>query len=233
MKLVLQEILDWSEVWAPLIPLTILLIKPGSVNWIKPLRLYLLFAFFIDLTGNLIWKRMDLHLESWMQEHIHFLYNRDGSFSNTLLYNIHSLLRFLLFAWFFHYQGNIFRKINWLIPTAFLAMSGFVFFFFKDIRDFSSLLLATEAAILLLYCLLYYLTMLRDEHSSIKRSPAFWAVTGLSIYVVINFPIFLFYTVLAQQAEKFAVNIWDIHNISYLVLCLFIAKSFYAANQQY
>ncbi len=230
MKNILQEILDWSEVWAPLITLFILVYRKPREVWIRPLKYYLCLAFVINLLGNVIWKRMHLGIDDWMQGNLASLYNADGSFSNTILYNIHCILRFLLFTWFFYYMGKIFRKINLVVPPLFLIMSAITFIFYKDIRDFSSLLLATEAAILLLYCLIYYLVMLRDEESNIKNLPSFWTVTGLSIYVVINFPIFLFYTVLAKQAENFAIDIWDVHNISYIIFCIFLAKSFYAAK---
>lgn len=229
----LQELLDWSEVWALLIPIIALLKLKPHVNWLKPVRVYLFLAFLINLIANILWKRIRLDIEGWMQSNLSFFYNTDGSLNNTILYNFHSISRFILFAWFFSYLGSQFKKLNSIIPLLFLFTVGFVFIFYKDIREFSSFLLATEAALLLVYCLVYYFLILRDETSNIKQLPPFWVVTGLSIYVVINFPIFLFYTLLATQSEKFAVNIWDIHNISYVIFCLLITKSFYAAKQQY
>jgi len=231
MKDILQQILDWAEVWALLIPITVFIIRKPKEKWIRPLKYYLLTALVINFTGDVIWKRMRLGIGDWMQKNLSTLYDANGDFSNVILYNIHSILRFVFFAWLFHYLGKMFRKVNLMIPALFLIMCAITFIFYKDIRDFSSLLLGTEAALLLIYCLLYYLNILRDEESNIKRLPTFWAVTGLSIYVVINFPIFLFYTVLAKQSENFAINIWDVHNISYIILCLLISKSLYAAKQ--
>lgn len=230
MKDILQQILDWSEVWALLIPIIIFIHGKRREKWILPLKYYLLAALVINLAANIIWKRLRLNIDGWMQENIYFFYNEDGSLNNTVLYNIHSILRFIFFAWFFYYLGKIFRTVNRVIPPLFFLMSAITFVFYKDIRDFSSLLLGTEAALLLIYCLLYYFNILRDEDSNIKRLPSFWAVTGLSIYVVINFPIFLFYTVLSRQSENFAVDIWDVHNISFILLCIFISKSVYAAK---
>lgn len=227
----LQIVIDWAEVWALLIPLLVYYVYKPKAAWAKPLKLYLLIALLINFTGNLIWYRLRLGIGDWMYSNFSYFYNNKDEFDNTLLYNLHSLIRFLFFAWFFNYLSITFRKLNSVIPAMFLLMVFITFTFYKDIRQFSSLLLGTEAALLLVYCLVYYLLLLKDEDSSIKKSPQFWTVTGLSIYVVINFPIFLFYNVLSKQAENFAINIWDIHNISYLVLCLFIAKSFYADKQ--
>lgn len=227
----LQIIIDWAEVWALLIPLLVYYLYKPKVAWTKPLKLYLMIAFLINLTGNLIWYRLKLGIGDWIYSNFSYFYNSDGAFDNTILYNLHSVIRFLFFVAFFNYLNKVFKKLNLVIPAMFLLMFFTTFVFYKDIREFSSFLLGTEAALLLVYCLTYYLLLLKDEESSIKKSPHFWTVTGLSIYVVINFPIFLFYNVLAKQAENFAVNIWDIHNISYLTLCLFITKSFYAAKQ--
>lgn len=233
MKNIVQEIVDWSEVWALLIPIFILLVRKPKGRWVRPLKYYLLLALVINLTGNILWKRRVLGIEEWMQEHVASLFNADGSLNNTIFYNLHSIFRFMLFAWFFHYMGKTFRRLNTIMPAFALLLALVLFTLYKDIRDFNSLLLASEAAVLLFYCLLYYFLILRDEESNIRRLPPFWAVTGLSIYVVINFPIFLFYTVLAEQSEKFAINIWDVHNLSYILFSLFIAKSFYAASIKY
>ncbi len=230
MKDILQEILDWSEAWAPLIPLLVFWIKKPREAWIRPLVIYLVIAFLLNLIATIIWKRMHMGLEGWMQQNLGVFYNADGSLNNTIFYNLHSISRFLLFAWFFHYMGKQFRKINKVLPPLVILLGLIYFIFYDDIRDFSSVLFSTEAALLLFYGLFYYLILLRDEQSHIKRQPSFWIVTGLSIYVVINFPIFLFYSVLEEQADKFAVDIWDLHNISYIVFCLLIAKSFYAAK---
>jgi hypothetical protein len=39
-------ILDWSEVWALLIPLAILLFYRNKTAYLKPVRIYIIVAFF-------------------------------------------------------------------------------------------------------------------------------------------------------------------------------------------
>ena len=51
----LKDILDWSEVWAPLIPLTILLIRKNQPSYLKPVIYYVIFALVINTIGNIIW----------------------------------------------------------------------------------------------------------------------------------------------------------------------------------
>ncbi len=59
-------------------------------------------------------------------------------------------------------------------------------------KSFTSLhinsnLITAESYLLLLYCLVYYLSKLKDAGIVFKSEPDFWIVTGLAIYVVINF----------------------------------------------
>ena len=65
-----------------------------------------------------------------------------------------------------------------------------------------------------------------------KKDPAFWLITGISIYTVISFPLFLFYSVLSVKFKHFAVGIWDLHNFAYCLLSIFIARYFYAVSHQ-
>ena len=86
-------------------------------------------------------------------------------------------------------------------------------------------LFTIEAYFLLIYCLLYYLSQLRDETEDFRQNKEFWIVTGLSIYVVINFFMFLFYVPMIQQNELLAEKMWSVHNMAYILLCLFITKA--------
>jgi len=230
-----QEILDWSEAWAPLIALLAAIIYKPKQKWSKPILLFLVLAFLVNLTSDVMWKRYHLGIADWMRENFTSFYDnptpgKDEALSNQVLYNIHSILRFIFFAWFFHYLARIFRLMNLVLVPLFLASMFVVFYFYKDIRELSSLLMATDSAILLLYCMVYYFLLIRDDSGITTSRPHFWAVLGLSIYVVLNFPIFLFYTVVSERAEDFAINIWDLHNISYIIFCIFLAKAFHAAR---
>ena len=76
--------------------------------------------------------------------------------------------------------------------------------------------------------MLYYLAELKDEND-LFNSPHFWVVTGLSIYVVVNFFVFLFYGPMLNVDIHLAVNIWNVHNIAFIIFCFFIGKAFYGS----
>ncbi|MFL5740111.1 MAG: hypothetical protein ACJ75B_07830 [Flavisolibacter sp.] len=220
---ILKFILDWSEVWALLIPMVILMTRPRQPFYLRSVVIYVIVAFFLDLSIDVIgYFHRRLHFPAWLQ-------------SNNYLYNVHSILRFSCFTVFFDRTDARFKKLRQWISWAALIILLVNFSFFEGFvqeRTFSSRLLTLEAGILMFYCLQYYLSRLREEPDLVKRNPEFWVVTGLSIYVVINFFIFLFYTTIVDTYKRFTQDIWDVHNIAYIVFCLFLAKAFYDASRR-
>ncbi len=223
---ILRAIFDWSEVWALLIPLAFILTRKNPPAYLKPVRMYVWIAFVLNIGAIVIWYRNRLGLTDLPQ----FLR------SNNFLYNIHSVIRLLLFSWFFILLNQRFmHRVKAVLPFLFILLLLINFIFFEDFFNYamlSSRLLATEAAILLFYCLQYYIYLtIDDKGTALEKQPGFWVVTGLSIYVAANFFIFLFYTYLLKQKLKvFAVNIWDVHNIVFIVLCICIAINFRKKN---
>lgn len=224
--------LDWSEVWSLLIPLTILWIKRPKAGWVKPITFYLIVALLFNFCADFVWKSPLFHTDTWIHENFPFLWDENyNQLSNNIFYNLHSISRLLLFAWFFNSLGNPFKKVNRVVPWAFLLFVTVNFIFFKNIRDFSSRELALEAAILLFYCFLYFYQANVDEKITAPASqPHFWVVSGLVIYTAVNFLIFLFYSYLMTEFVEYSVFIWNVHNISYIVLNIFISVALYRAR---
>lgn len=230
MNSILQKILDWSEVWALLIPLAILLWKSPKAAYLKPVKLYIFIFLLINLGIDLI---AEFKLK-WGLTPEDFLWN------NNFLYNIGSIIRLLLFSWFFILLNQRFmHRVKWILPFAFMAFVIINFTFFEklipqgDYEAFSSRLLATEAALLLFLCLQYFIYLIiEDKHTHLKRALGFWIVTGLSIYVGANFFIYLFYEYLIHKTMNFAINIWDVHNIVFIIFCIFIAIQLYMENKK-
>lgn len=88
-----------------------------------------------------------------------------------------------------------------------------------------------EAYLLLIYCMIYYLEALKDDQKNLFLETDFWVVTGLSIYVVVNFFVFLFYQPMIDVDVKLAINIWNVHNIAFIIFCLLITKAIYASSR--
>lgn len=215
----LQHLLNWSEVWAILIPLLILLVlKKQQPKYLLPVILYLWIAFFLNLLADSI-ADFKKYFPDFLQ-------------SNNPLYNIHSIIRFTCFSYYFIIVDRtstvIFKKIV-LITMVIFVLINFIFFeHFFNFFMLSGSLLTVEAFLLLIYCLNYYLTQLNIEVENIATGKNFWIVTGLGIYVVVNFFLFLFYVPMIKENPKLASQMWNVHNVAYIIFCTLIAKSFYA-----
>lgn len=219
----LKEILDWSEVWALLIPLAVLIWKRKIPKAAMPLVLYASIALVLNICQDVIWKN-----------HLVFFYSSKPG-DNIIFYHIHSIIRLLLFSWFFvQLQQPFLHKTKRVVPFVFIIIVLINYVFFESIfTRFNSSMLGLEALVILFYCMVYFLNLLIEEEAvSYKKNATFWMVTGISIYVVINFPIFIFYKSFSDTALKFAVGIWDLHNITYIMLCIFMAKYFYNVSNE-
>lgn len=227
---ILKEILDWSEVWALLIPLAILVLKKNKLPfYLKPVQVYIYVALVLNIIIDLISK----YKIKWG------LGPEDLLWNNNFLYNIQSVLRLFLFAWFFILLRQRFmNRIKAFLPFLFLIFLLVNFFAYEKFiprgnnESFSSRLLATESALLLFYCLQYFIFLvIEDKATPLSRRPGFWVVAGLSVYVAVSFFIFLFYDYLVKVTWDFAVGIWDVHNIVFIILCICLAKQFSLKNE--
>ncbi|TMI94963.1 MAG: hypothetical protein E6H08_07680 [Bacteroidetes bacterium] len=228
---ILEGVLDWSEVWATLIPLIVYIwIKPKAI-WTRPLLIYLLIALLLGVVVDITWKSKELGIKDWVERTLWWLYR--GKILYTLIfYNINSFLRLLLLTWFFYKVNPLYKKTYLIITSLFLTGVIINFGFFENIvLSFSSRLFTIEAAIILFYCLLYYYTVnMNDEIKSPLALPPFWIVMGLTLYTSVNFLIFLFYNYLINAERTYAMSIWNVHNLIYIVLMIFIAIGFKKAK---
>jgi len=215
-----MTILNWSEVWALLIPLFVLSIRGSQPKYLQPVIVYLWFALMINLIGDIIGD-FKTYLPNWLQ-------------SNNVLYNIHSIFRFTCFcSFFFLLPQASFQILKKALPVVFVIFITINFTVKDDFFNpahLSGNLLAGEAYLLLIYCMTYYLAQLKEDKKVFTRGKEFWVVTGLSIYVVTNFFVFLFYVPMIRDNPVVAVNMWSIHNVAYILLCISVARSFYVVS---
>lgn len=209
--------LNWSEVWALLVPLVVLLFRHQQPAGLKPVIIYLWLGLFINLAIDII---MVLRI-----------YYHKEQLTNNPLYNLHAVVRFICFSFYFiQLPQASFIKFKKILAGASVLFLFVNFIFFEDFFNYDSFsgnLHALEAYLLLVYCMLYYLSELKDDSKNLFNGPDFWVVTGLSIYVVVNFFVFLFYLPMIDVDVDLAVNIWNVHNIAFIIFCLFITKAFY------
>lgn len=214
----IRVIFDWSEMWALLIPLFQLSIRPKQPAFLTPVIIYLCAALLLNLSVDILAGYNHYH-------------RGPDSISNNPLYNIHSLVRFTCFSYFFiRLPQSFYNKIKKLLPVVFIVFFIIDFGFFEDFfypLHLSGNLFSAEAFLLLVYCMLFYLSKLKDEVEALSGGKDFWVVTGLSIYVVTNFFVFLFYVPMIKENPHLANNMWDVNNAAYIILCIFITKAFY------
>lgn len=216
-----QIALDWSEVWALLIPLCVLLFQRNQPEAMRPVIIYLFLALFVNTVIDVMYLVMK-YLPTWLR-------------SNNPLYNVHSIIRFACFSLYFVSLPNAsfrkMKKVLALLLVIFIIINFTFFERFFNFDSFSGNLLSAEAYLLLIFCLLYYLSELKDDENDLFDSPHFWVVTGLSIYVVVNFFVFLFYMPMIKVDVPLAINIWNVHNVAFIIFCLFISKAFYGTTR--
>ncbi len=215
--------LAWAEAWALLIPIFVLWKNRKQPSFLKPVIVYVLVAFPINLLGDIIGD-FKHHLPDtyWLQK-------------NLYLYNIHSIIRFICFSYFFiglkqAYYNNL-KKIIFFVYLGFLFADLTFSEYFFDVSSIAGNLFTGEAFFLLVYCLLYYLSKLKSDNDDLMSGADIYVVTGLSIFVVVNFFVYLFYDSMLAEDSDIADNMWSVHNVAYIILCLFIAKAFSAVKK--
>ncbi len=216
---VFRSIFDWSEVWALFLPLAILFKYKPKKDWVKPVIIYLFIALVLNIVIDFMWY---VNKNNWFD-------SRPGDrWNNNILYNLQSVNRLFLFSWFFSTLGDHFKKITRLLPAIFLISSLIYFSFFNSFLVISSYLMAMEAGFLLIYCLWFTYTLIKEDqlHSIISHN-CYWVIGGLTIYTSVSFFIFLFYNYLMNHYKEYSVSLWDIHNVLFMILCVSISIAFY------
>jgi hypothetical protein len=216
-----KEIFDWSEAWAPLIPLIVLFFFKKQPAYFKPVIVYLLIAFFLNLICDLLWKQNKLGISF-------------TTYNNNPFYNLHSILRLLCFSLFFiKLKQPFLNGVKKLLPALFIIFIIINFITWENffLEKISATVHTLEAGILLFYCLQYFLFLQKVEQSSYLKLPHFWVVVGLSIFVAASFPIYLFYDRAIYTDLPFTITIWQVQKAVFLILCIFISKAFYVSNR--
>lgn len=216
----LKYLSDWSEVWILIFPFIGFLSKRNQPAFMKPVFVYLWIAFLCNIICDGMWLVLDYIPKEFR--------------SNTVFYNIHSLSRFTCFAAFFLQLKQ--KDYQWLQKILIILFSIITLFYFSFIDSFfnknyiSSDMMSGESFFLLFFCMLYYLSILKSDIQQFSQRKDFWIITGISIFSVINFFIFLFYQPLLIENRNLAEQIWTLHNIAFIIFIIFITKAIYVPH---
>jgi len=212
-------ILRWAEVWALFIPLLVFLTHRKGSSSLFPIQFYLFLGLALNIMITLI-------------SNVPFFHEKWGS--NHIYYNLHSIVKVAVFGWFIArnlpaFSSNI-TKLIFIFYGIFIVWN---FYSFQSINELSSRVLTIESIILLFLSITWYLYDLQgDQKDGNHKEAIFIAIAGLCIYEAISFFIFLFYNTLIISSVRFATNIWKVHDIGFIILCLFLVKAFYKVRKR-
>ena len=215
----LNTIINWSEAWALLIPLTIILLYRPKGLGIQSLILYVTIAFVLNTIATIM-VQFYFSMPAWLK-------------NNNILYNIHSLIRVILFSWYLtkirRYRFPLIQKI--LLGT-YLVFVLVNFIFLESPLFISSRLFAAESIVLLSLCLLFFFRSMQDDSEvNWLKHPAFLVCTGICLYEATSFFIFLFFYPLVEKNPEFGDLTMSIHNVMYVILCIILALSLYKSEK--
>ena len=210
--------------WALLIPLAVIWkYKPGG-KVVRPLILYVIIAFFLNLIATIM--AQSASLPGWLK-------------NNNVLYNIHSVTRVVLFSWYvLSVRRSLFPLNLKTLLIVYLAGVIINFLFLETPFYLSSRLFSAESIILLIICLFYYLRSIQDDSSTNwLRHSSFLVCTGICVYEALTFFIFLFFYPLhnrdsAYWDPSFAIATMRIYTVIYVLLCLLLALGLYKSRKE-
>src|SRR5579875_2654142 len=143
MRYMLNSILAWSEIWAPLMPLICIGLYRYKQPYLQPIAIYVILSLVLNIAANMIAKQKMLGFN--------LLWH-----NNIFIYNLHSVVRAFLFGWFFLELKQKFQNgIRLLLIILFLLFVLINFLFFEPFGGnlISSRLHATESGLLLFFCI--------------------------------------------------------------------------------
>jgi len=215
---ILRGIYDWAEVWALLIPLSILIIRKPKADWVEPIKWYLIIALLLNIAIDFMWYVNKYYL--WRD------WGYKKSWNNNIIYNTQSIVRLFCFTWFFMRVRKQDKRFIQILQAIFILAT--IFFLYHRLTYINSYVLASEAGLLLTCCLWFTVNMIwQDSLEAPGSQPSNWIVGGLTLYTSVNFFIFLFYSYLMEYYKTYSVTLWDVHNSLFILLCLSISIALY------
>lgn len=216
----LEFLRDWSEVWAFLIPLAVIIIYKPKGKKILPLIIYVILGFILNFLAIFMIQYYTL-MPSWVNN------------NNNILYNLHSFARVIFFSWYIigirsYRHPEILKGV--LITYLLFVLMNFIFL--EPVLFLSSHLYAAESFVMLFMCLFYFFQTIQDESRvNWLRHPSFLLCVSISLYEIITFFIFLFFYALHQSDRPFAHLTMRIYTIMFVLLCIMLAVTLYQSRK--
>jgi hypothetical protein len=227
MMRLLQFFRDWSEVWALLIPLILLLVCKPKGNHLRWVIWYVVSAFIFNFLAVFTVEYYDLFISFW-------------KWGNGLFYNLHSFVMVIFFSGYIinlrKYKYTLLLKSLVLIYLAYVLIN---FSFFESaVLKLSTSHFTAGSIVLLILCLFYFLRSIMEEsQNNWLKHPSFIICTAVCLYQAITFFIFLFiypmFDKTYNQDQSFAFLMMRIYQVIFVVFCVLLAFAFYKSKKQF
>lgn len=216
MDLFWYHFIRWSEVWALFIPLTIIILYKIKTSEFRTIVFYVWTAVPISLIANAQAAIIHYGDKTMLPDFLQ---------TNHILYNVHSIIRVLLFGWLI---TNIRLMKEYILPRIAIPLYIILlianFSFRGSIWSFDPFVFVLEGLLLLTLCLSFFFLSIKDNSETIwMDEPVFIICAGISLYEAINFFIFLFFDALQIKNPSFGRVTMEIFSVSYIILCILLA----------
>lgn len=212
---ILDQLRRWAEVWPLLIPLFIFVLYGNKEKGDKPIIIFVILSFFISL-AMIVYAQFRSSMPYWFK-------------GNGILYNLNSILRTLMFAWYLLQipQVKRFKFLKVLLPV-YLALVILFIFLSKSYWNIDVPTFASESILLLLLCLTYFLSSILDDESNLSlKNPVTLICIGISFFEAMNFFFYLFIYALSNSNHNLGYITMQISQYSFILFCLLLGIAFY------
>ncbi|RDC62872.1 hypothetical protein AHMF7616_01471 [Adhaeribacter pallidiroseus] len=147
--------------------------------------------------------------------------------NNLFLYHLNCGASFLILS-IYYFRISAFKSIRFFILVMFFVFTVFFtvnILTWENLQSFNSNSYSVASLFIVIYSFLYYLeNLLRPATVAITKSKDFWFITGFFTYYASCFFIFVTFKKLTQSNTKDVGLLWQIHNVLYLILCIYLFK---------
>src|SRR5688500_8810457 len=218
-----DTIINWSEVWALLIPLLFMFLFRSNEKELAPLKWYVVIALLLNTVST-----------------VSYIYNEQmPAFlkNNNIFYNLHSLARVLFFSWYIYLiTPKQHKYLNRMVIAVYLIFVVVNFLLFENPLYISTKMFAAESIVLLFLGISFMLRSIQDETvTNWTSQPSFIVCVAIVLYEAITFFIFLFILPLAEKDPDFGLLMLKVYKIAFVIFCILLAISFrnYARNPRH
>lgn len=140
-------------------------------------------------------------------------------------------------GFYFLFYSTLFtdKRIKWLIAatfTTFAILAASLAFVFDNLWKFNTLSRTIEALIFTIFGLGFFYSLLKSElQMKLERDPLFWLNSGILLYFMGNFFLFMLYNVLLDIEIQVVNSYWTMHSVINITSNILFTIGFVCSKQ--